>query len=370
VDGTIINDGTTALAGEDLLYVTGPNARVSGISFKDPRNLADSGPQVRMQCNNCRLDYNSLTEDNPAGPIHGVVVQSYNGTNITGSQLIDHNYFKSLNGGVNPHGDEPGEVVRGSQSWEHSMTPGDEKATYVEDNHFDYDQAYNGAYDAYDGARLVFRYNTVKNTNMGGHGFDSAMRATLRQEIYRNTMSNIANPNGTIPVWFQTRGGHHYVWENNISSAGNSYSAHMVLTSYRSDPQGTAYVGDKGICGSDNYRDGNTPGQKGYPCRDQVGRGPSTDPANDWPTLTTTSVNSQVLMPGTPGGTPLRARPRRFRRSILSLHDQKGIGIISDCVPSISSTIGTSTWKCRVLTGQLERAAARWRHDPLPVLKG
>ena len=43
--------------------------------------------------------------------------------------------------------------------------------------------------------------------------------------LSQRSMSNIANPNGTIPVWFQARGGHHYVWENNISSAGNGYSA-------------------------------------------------------------------------------------------------------------------------------------------------
>jgi len=70
----------------------------------------------------------------------------------------------------------------------YAVTMGDAFATYIETNVFNFaTSVYNGSYDSYAGARVVFRYNWVIGTNSGGHGFDSGptYRSTFRQEVYR-----------------------------------------------------------------------------------------------------------------------------------------------------------------------------------------
>lgn len=356
-DGTIINDGTTALAGEDPLYITGTNARVSGISFKDPRRLFDAGPAARMRCNNCRFDHNSFTQANPLGATRTAYIFS----SPTTIQLIDHNYFKDSSSATSIDGSILGEDVvapnpGGSASWAAPMTPGDPYATYIEDNHYDFPtSAYNGAYDAYSGARLVFRYNVVAGTNMGGHGFDSSPRSTLRQEVYRNTISNPRA--GAIATWFQTRGGHHYVWQNNILSSNGSFSNNgfMVITNYRSDGTACSVCGEKGRCDGTNVRDQNTGGQEGYPCRDQVGRGPQTDAANDWPLNNSTPVFSEPLFPAYSWGNIFKgSQPTVANISVLSgasggnstrmrtYHMLNNRDYYME-VPSFDGTVGTGT---------------------------
>jgi hypothetical protein len=202
-----------------------------------------------------------------------------------------------LGGAVDVDGGNANDVrYPGDLSWESPLLPGTANATYIEDNHFDYTPGVvlDGAYDSYAGARLVFRFNTVKSTNMGGHGLDSGgLRSTLQQEVYRNTLTNLGS---SVYTWFQTRGGLHLIFDNTISGSGGSYNDYMWISNYRSSCD-TGECGTWGNCDGTSIQDQNLPGQQGYFCRDQVGRGPTTNPSGDWPRNSSTPIFAQASFP-------------------------------------------------------------------------
>ncbi|MGB9105962.1 MAG: hypothetical protein WCC59_14470, partial [Terriglobales bacterium] len=206
------------------------------------------------------------------------------------------NLIENANDGVAPTGGSARDTsMAGDYLWSQPLAAGTANAIYMEDNRFVYTSVMDGAFDSYDGAKLVFRYNSVTGTNIGSHGLDSSgTRSTLLMEIYNNAFGNT---NSGIYEWVGSRGGVHYVFNNTVA-AGTDYSPDSAfnLRNYRTD---NAFgYGNGAVCGGSNYIDGNASGQHGYPCRDQVGRGPETAPATDWPARTSTAIYSEALMPG------------------------------------------------------------------------
>jgi hypothetical protein len=79
---------------------------------------------------------------------------------------------------------------------------------------------------------------------------------------------------------WNSRGGTSLSFNNTITN----YSVFADLRNYRANAADGPYpYGNGNLCTGGNWIDGNTPGQSGYPCRDQVGRGPATAPSTDWP---------------------------------------------------------------------------------------
>lgn len=134
----------------------------------------------------------------------------------------------------------------GDASWTaQSFTPGTSHAWYIENNTFTHALASNGAYDAYNAARIVFRYNIVHGTGVGGHGNDSGnYSATHTQEIYNNTFDNTCGAsecnNGTnISFAVDWRGGTGVMFSNTFDA---NINAPTRVENYRSNPyyEGTA----------------------------------------------------------------------------------------------------------------------------------
>lgn len=293
VDGTVINDGTGSGSSEVVLFMNTANARVTGISFKDPRALSDAKGVVDIRCGSCRFDHNSLTQTNSVSAPHGIM--AYWPT--SGSILIDHNYIRDHNASVDVFGARSGSdgTYPGDLSWETALTLGSDNAVYIEDNNFDHTVRLDGAYDAYSGARVVFRYNTVSKTSIGSHGLDSGgLRSALSQEVLRNTFTNSG---GAYDVWWSTRGGTALILANTINPTGGSYNAHMRISNFRSNDVSCGVCGSWTLCNGTTVYDQNTTGQQGYICRDQAGRGPETDSVNDWPVNTVTPTFSEALYP-------------------------------------------------------------------------
>jgi len=138
----------------------------------------------------------------------------------------------------------------------------------VEDCTFDFDALCDGAFDCYDGTKIVFRHNTVVNTSVGWHGADSAPRSMRSFEIYQNQFTTTGTnvPYTTI----RARGGTGVIWGNTVT--GN-YKDFIVLSEYRADPSYGAPPGAN-IDGKFDLT--------GYPLLDQVGRG-SFPPNTPWP---------------------------------------------------------------------------------------
>jgi hypothetical protein len=288
--GTTINGN-----GVSAIQINADNARVTGITLTGGVN---GGGVIETTANasGWRVDHMRIT------PTLGGTARGAFSYGI-GSGLYDHVYFDTADGGVDVDGangdnrtysvcESAGVSCDGTYSWSHPTTLGDSGAVYVEDCYFDFSSALDGAYDAYGGARLVFRYNYVSGTNIGGHGLDSGgERSTLRQEVYRNTFVN--GGSSLYTVW-NSRGGLHMLFGNTISATGGSFDSFYWLQNYRSDSSPSGW----GACDGSNSIDQNSTSH-GYACRDQVGRGPETAPANDWPQKSSAPYTfSEPLIPG------------------------------------------------------------------------
>jgi hypothetical protein len=269
---TVITDSTGTAFREVALLVEsqgGKPFRVTGFTFKGMRRGSSTAPGIHVSSGSrgWRIDHCTLDATGTRG--RGIVAG--------GSGVIDHCTFVNTYQGVAVFGD-------GDQSWAAPLSPGTADAVYVESCVFDYDEPYDGALDAYGGARYVFRHNTVTNTNLGHHGFDSGnYRSTLSHEIYGNTF--LAD---RARIWcvFRSRGGTGVLFDN---VATGDIGAGYLLVNYRTccmcdDPEHChTTCSSWGRCDGTNPLDGNEDAS-GYPCKDQVGRGTdqSLEPVYEW----------------------------------------------------------------------------------------
>lgn len=285
------NNTTINFSSSGELIINASNARVTGITFRGAGNGNNASMvEINEGFTGWRFDHNDIQPSS----------QSYRCVYVYGgSGLIDHNHITSCNDGVAIDGGTPGDANTGDYRWSHPLTlRGNSDAVFMEDNFFD-DPASegDGAYDIYNGAVVVFRHNYVNGTNVGGHGLDSGgvgTRSALMEEVYSNTFINPRSSNVYQVV--DSRGGTWMVYNNTVSPTNGSYGLFLWLHLYRSD-DGYGFGNGASCSSNTNWIDGNSNGH-GYPCRDQLGRGPESAPANDWPVKTTLSVYSEVLMPG------------------------------------------------------------------------
>ncbi|MGI9302102.1 MAG: hypothetical protein ACR2RB_05255 [Gammaproteobacteria bacterium] len=183
----------------------------------------------------------------------------------------------------------------GDASWSAAANWGTDEFVYVEDTTFTCrrDSHCFGA-DAIGGARVIFRHNTLQNTNISNHGTDSTRRKrSIRLIAVHDSTFNMQDTfYGTCT---QIRGGTGVFYNNKIT--GRFPSDCLRLRTYRSDtnyePWGqcdetpdficltegnrpctgrrdTSCPGGAGFCVGpvDNYPDG-----RGPACRDGVGTG-------------------------------------------------------------------------------------------------
>jgi hypothetical protein len=272
----------------------GKQVRVTGFTF-DGTNTVDNYAEIAAYGSpgnpSFRIDHNTfrnITERGiNAGGAYGV---------------IDHNTFIRKVDASSPtlisiSGDiKERNPLNVNDSWARPQDMGTSHAVYIEDNTLIHNINANGPYDAYEGARYVFRNNDVYGNNLGHHGYDSSYRGIVNFEIYNNHFTN-SSPSGVLykhGIVFEIRSGSGVFFNNIITKPANAtndvggYDSFAVLRNYRSDPGLTENIGG-GPCDGTNVNDGNSPdlvdvnsdgilqtaqGDKssGYPCKDQVGR--------------------------------------------------------------------------------------------------
>ncbi len=183
--------------------------------------------------------------------------------------VIDHDTFNNP-GDVFPtaiHNDAYlGVGYYGDNSWAQPDTFGSESAVYMENNTYSYTANGpfpTGCFDAEEGGRLVFRFNTGCPF-VGTHGLDSSgrFRSVRTWEVYDNTFVAQPNSNNNMYTGVFMRGGTGYVFSNAFSDTGLStpYLTLIQLNSYR-DTSGYAPWGPSGIaegCGGQGPFDTNT----------------------------------------------------------------------------------------------------------------
>lgn len=164
-----------------------------------------------------------------------------------------------------------GDPGMGGYSWLLPLNLGSDEAVYVENNKFTMGNGcYYGIGDMYYGSRMVFRNNSVTNAywqNHAARGFERG--GNLKAEIYNNDF------NAIDPAWYRAihmRSGTGVIFNNTLRGAFSM----IQVDNQRSNGQNTSTP--FGACNGAAKWDGNSAGQSGWPCLDQVGRGSGVNP--------------------------------------------------------------------------------------------
>jgi hypothetical protein len=280
VGQTVITDATGSTWRQTPFWVEGLEGhpfRITGFTFTGQPS-AQGIIMIEGTCKNFRIDHCRFEDiDGRSIMVSG---HTYG--------VIDHCTFIQPHGqGVwvgDGRGDPPG-----STSWNEAMSYGTADAVFIEDCTFIWGSGGDGAADCTDGGRYVFRYNVLEGIGPGNHGMDSRPRSCLQMEIYNNTF-NLA-PHSVYRA-IQSRGGSAVVFNNTIYGDEDTYRVPIGLSSYRSccyagAPCTPGSAPSHGTCDGTNPLDGNTEPQevyKGWPCKDQIGRGTSqsSEPFYEW----------------------------------------------------------------------------------------
>ncbi len=284
------------ISGFTFLTVNNP---VNGILDVGSTGIADGYPPNRFRITNCKFNHT---------PSNGGSAQGARGIMTGGVYgLIDHCTFLSTNsqGGqmITVNRDNSMSSVN---TYHTPQSYGDTNNVCIEDCTFNAFARNDGAFDAYPGQKVVFRHNTVSNTFIGWHGYDSCNRSARLFEVYQNTFTFNNGQVGNNIVW---RGGTGVVWGNTFDAnwGGANGNAFIGFLVYAADhvyvrPQayapsaawgsilngvgaiaalGSAATGLAGVDGN-SVHSGNP--DQGYPLLDQPGRGsfPAGNPGN-WP---------------------------------------------------------------------------------------
>lgn len=135
------------------------------------------------------------------------------------------------------------------------------------------------------GGRFVFRYNTIDGAEFQDHGTGHATdsRACRSFEVYGNALIGASDSGYPARETFFMTGGTGLIWGNALSGYIENLVTALINrvtdSTYKqvSPPSGWGYCGSSpigGVPGPSDW-DGNQPGQNGYPCLDQIGRGTS-----------------------------------------------------------------------------------------------
>ena len=159
----------------------------------------------------------------------------------------------------------------GGNSWLLPLNLGTDEAVYVEDNTFTMSNGcYYGIGDSYYGGRTVFRYNNVTNAYWQNHAARGYERGGItKAEIYNNDFNAIDS------AWYRAihmRSGTGVIFNNSLRGYFNT----IQVDNQRSNGQNTS--APFGACSGSSGWDGNNSGQAGWPCLDQIGRGPGQYP--------------------------------------------------------------------------------------------
>ena len=232
-----------------------------------------------MDGDNWRVDHCKFHRDSLF--THGVFISGSSSSHPTG--LIDNCIF--FNTRVLVYGTNY-MLFEGNQQheiWAKDLNLGEfNGVVYIEDCDFEYN-IFGNAIDSNTSAAFVFRFNSLKDVYIECHSVQGDNRATRKWEIYGNDLNN---PGENIYAPYRLRGGTGVVFNEIIT--GNWDSNSVVLDNVRSYSD----RGSGGFCDGNSLWDGNED-PTGYPCRDQIGRGPDVVQWDDDPP----QYYNQPLMP-------------------------------------------------------------------------
>ena len=224
-----------------VIGIEGKPIRITGFTFKGMKRGSTTWPAISLRAPIWRIDHCKFDASDADPWTQG------RGLMVSGQGLIDHCNFIDCYQSIAVFG-------KGDASWNRALSPGTSDAVYIENCTIDNTKIFDGALDAYGGARYVFRYNTIINEIVGHHGRDSGgYRSPLWFEYYHNTFECTVD---RIWVAANFRGGTGVMFNNDWT--GN-YGGNIRVVYYCAIPNNPS-------CGWETCTT--------YPCMDQTGRGP------------------------------------------------------------------------------------------------
>ncbi len=170
--------------------------------------VRDQGLNLFGQCIDFEIFDSRFTKFSRAG----IEIVARNGSNPGEARgVIYNNQFFDIWYPNNGYGIE---VVGHENAWDKPLDLGTERAVFIEDNYFELTRH---TVAANNGARYVFRFNTIRNNYdraaaIDAHGLASWPRGTRTYEIYGNTVHNDEERWAGIGI----RGGDGVVFDNQI----------------------------------------------------------------------------------------------------------------------------------------------------------
>ena len=278
--------GKTVITSGGFLLVNSAS-RISAFSF----NWSSNNYTFQVQGSvGFRIDHNTVVY-----PSASDMMLSYGQGGIPVEGLVDNNTITY--GRIIYYGDNNSPGTGGSNRWAEPLNQGTSHYLYIEDNTISWPDGSSGGYlnniDGNQGCRYVVRFNKILNGRVEAHSLQGeSQRGCRAWEIYNNTFTTNSKP-AYRP--FLIRAGTGVIFHN--TSDGGFLNNGVDIDNDRSyETSIGCQVPTFNMCGSTqpswpsncnatsgwvknsagtSYIDGNTSGQYGYPCRDQIGR--STD---------------------------------------------------------------------------------------------
>ncbi|PXF56318.1 MAG: hypothetical protein C4B58_13905 [Deltaproteobacteria bacterium] len=258
--------GNTVITGDGSRFSIKANTkasfRVSGMTFSG--NTGDSilvqndlaAPTKGWRIDNIRFHYSSTSSTSHAVGIKGITWGVIDNCIFDGSAnyVAIYAYGYAQNDPVDQYG---------KASWDLPLNLGSDEAIYVENCQFDFSSNLPFVNDLWYGARMVIRHNTMIKGIIQTHSARANARGGLKLEVYNNTFTG----NGFLRP-SHIRSGTGVIFNNTVTGYQNN---NFVI-----DNQRTCSAFSTRCNGNDTTRDGNTPGEYGWPCLDQIGRGSGT----------------------------------------------------------------------------------------------
>jgi hypothetical protein len=229
----IVDGGSTALNLINWNTTSGGYGRLSGFTFKGNGNATAYNGTIDINgtCHEFRVDDCVFSILANAGVV-------FNGW-VYG--VVDHcNFWRANTFGVQVHHDGWGGYSWGDGSWAAPDNLGSTNAIYIENCAFTNNYSSPGAFDMENGGRIVFRYNTLTNDNIGFHGTESGQRERSGRtfEIYSNYFMFSTNLNSSWFCGFFIRGGSGVIFNNYFYN----YNSLAQVADYRLTPNGGPWI--------------------------------------------------------------------------------------------------------------------------------
>jgi hypothetical protein len=290
-DATVIIDNVSHSPNDNptlnLTAAPGKSLRLSGITMKSNGSSSQSfnGSITFYGTSNAvRIDHAhlQLTADGKQMTIGGCVY------GVMDHSIVDLNAGTTQNGVFLHQGNCGGDSLGvGDGQWHLPTSLGSANFFYFENDIFNGGTNLGGngstvapfVDDCSGGGRFVFRFNSINGAQAQGHATGHSNnppdRSCRAYEIYMNTFGNSSVTNTSNPVEdaFYNTGGTGVVWGNTFTGYyKNIVETNVDRTNSNTYVQAASPTG-WGYCNGSSNWDGNQPGQNGWPCLDQIGRG-------------------------------------------------------------------------------------------------